>query len=61
MNDEQVFCIRCSFCDVVGTEGNPWSGGWSRDSGKLLYRLYGCKNHKELVDMCLKKLEEDKL
>lgn len=42
--------VRCSFCDVVNTDGNPWSSSWETVDGNLVYRVIGCKNHKHLVD-----------
>jgi hypothetical protein len=43
----------CSFCDVSGPEGNPWSSAAEGDSDGVIYRVCGCKSHKHLVDACV--------
>ena len=48
-----VAVVQCSFCDVTGQEGNPWSGGSASQNGNLIYRVIGCKDHKHLADACL--------
>lgn len=49
--------IRCSFCDAVDSEGNPWSGSHSTVDGKLIYRVMGCKEHRDLVDAVTKHMQ----
>jgi hypothetical protein len=53
-----VSVVRCSFCDVTGESGNPWSCQHETVDGVLIYRVIGCKDHKHLVDACLDKVKE---
>lgn len=42
--------VLCSFCDATDQAGNPWTGHHESVDGELVYRVMGCKDHKNLVD-----------
>jgi len=50
---EPVSLIRCSFCDTVDGDGNPWTGGWLRENYQLQYRVWGCKDHHAMAKAAL--------
>jgi len=49
----KIILPRCSFCDKIGEEGNPWTGRFENNNGVTKYSVWGCKDHKDLVEMCV--------